>query len=330
MLQDAISLATRPARRKKILAHALGNSVLAPNGNPSDTLLNRFNLILLGVRAHVIADTWAHQDFAPIDHAMNTYYGVDNGSSFGATAHIRYTDGRGTEVKELLQPLPAMVGLTPKNLEAAPSGTSYLGHAWMGHFPDFSFVKWKYRPAWRMASDPAIERDNPAQYKNAFLELCSLFKKAQSGTLDPNDSNVKVALAAAATAISSGCDLSKIKNGRKHSEEQWLAYLKDVQYGSDRLGVPQDIIDCDKEPDQPAAVLSGCFGTPSFPLSLSRYGTFTVGVTSDLYLFQIAVDYHFQFVKNYLKTHDIMTFKSSWSQQDGPLASSGIEELFKE
>lgn len=319
MLNDAISLATNPSRLTKILRHARGGSALVPSDpTAAKKILDRFNLILLGVRAHVIADTWAHQDFSAISNAMNTYYDVNDGSGNPGTEKISYLD-TGSTWKTLV--LSRIQNPSNKNLEAAPSGTSYLGHGWMGHFPDFSFVKFKYRPGWRKSTEAPIERDNPTQYKAAFLELCSLFKRALGATLNPEDTAVKGHLANAATAISTGCDLSVSTNiGRKFSEGQWLTQMS-------ALGEPSVKIDCTQEPD-PKAVLEGVLEKPTGLSSATRYGTFTVGATSDIYLFQIAVDYQFQFVKRYLKNNNIMTFSGSWSQHDGPLPSTGLEALF--
>lgn len=45
------------------------------------------------------------------------------------------------------------------------------------------------------------------------------------------------------------------------------------------------------------------------------------------YLFQIAADYHFHFVKHYLETHNIYRFRGTWSQQTSAL-SPDVSRLF--
>ena len=92
------------------------------------------------------------------------------------------------------------------------------------------------------------------------------------------------------------------------------------------LGKPADVIDAAKEPDA-SAVLDGVIDQTK-ATSTTRYGTFYVHVLSDLYLFQIAADYHFQFVRHYLKNvAEIMEFSGSWSEQLGPLSVT-VSSLF--
>ncbi|HBZ06765.1 MAG TPA: hypothetical protein DEP03_10435 [Massilia sp.] len=58
LILDTIRCASDEGRLVEILEHAAGGSDIL-NNNREDNL-HRFRLILLGVRAHVIADTWAH------------------------------------------------------------------------------------------------------------------------------------------------------------------------------------------------------------------------------------------------------------------------------
>jgi hypothetical protein len=88
------------------------------------------------------------------------------------------------------------------------------------------------------------------------------------------------------------------------------------------FGTPT-IIDAEKEPD-PNAVLSGMLEKST---AWSRYGTYVVHARSDLYLFQIAADYHFHFVRHWLKDKGIRNFTGSWSSQMGPVAPT-ISDLF--
>ncbi|MBD3560138.1 hypothetical protein H6S82_14925 [Planktothrix sp. FACHB-1355] len=98
-----------------------------------------------------------------------------------------------------------------------------------------------------------------------------------------------------------------------------------------QIEAPIDLIDAKKEPDE-KTVLSGQidYNPHSLdPLGKTRYGTFYINLYSDLYLFQIAADYQFHFVKNWTKTHKIGTsdlFEDSWSIQLGPL-SDRISEI---
>lgn len=306
LLHDAIQCATDAERLEQILFRALGGWELLRTPN-RDGCIDRFNLILLGVRAHVIADTWAHQDFCGLSHKMNTYWDVAGGMGRQA---IEYQDV-GDEWHRVV-----LSSTSHENLQAVPNGTSYLGHGWMGHFPDYSFTKFRYKPCWRPSSEEPLVRNNPEQYTHAFLELCSLFAQARSSTLRPQ--GIRDKLEAAKRAFSSPCVIANPQVcPRKHSAEKWITEMH-------KVGVNRPIfIDAKLEPDE-HAVLDGMIQQST---SSTRYGDYVVNATSDLYLFQIAVDYHFHFVRHWLAERNILTFGGSWSKQLGPLPHL-ITDLF--
>ena len=90
---------------------------------------------------------------------------------------------------------------------------------------------------------------------------------------------------------------------------------------------PADMIDTSREPD-PKAVLEGQIDYQS--ARGTRYGTYSIHYTSDLYLFAIAVDYQFHLVKKWLLGHDIGAelFSDTWSSKNGPL-QTGLNALFQ-
>ena len=112
------------------------------------------NLVLVGLRLHILADTWAHSYFAGIAHsevndAGNDVYMIDN---YEIKRRMRW--GLGGEVS------------TP----AAPSmhAFNYLGHGRMGHLPDYPWIKYEYFPQW--AKEPIV-KDNPSDFLKAFNQM---------------------------------------------------------------------------------------------------------------------------------------------------------------
>lgn len=322
IIMDAIKCATNDARLESIFSHAKGGHEIL-NNNREDNL-RRFKLILLGVRAHVIADTWAHQDFCGLNNVMNTYWDVNyepsswqnplsllNPSKWRQS--IEYDDGTTSGWKnQVLSYSEAKIGRLSKNFEATPNATSYLGHGWMGHLPDFSFVKFRYKPCWANP-ETAIERDNPKEYQSAWVELVSLFTQAKGkGQLNPTDGEFKNDLDKAKEAIQSPHKLASRDTGRKSSANAW-------QKAFNNLSSPN--IDVDLEPDS-KTVLDGIVEKiETIPLDITdRYGTYFVNISSDLYLFQIAADYHFHFVKKYLERHNIYKFSGRLSQKENALS----------
>lgn len=320
LILDAVSCATDDARLEAILGYAKGGAEILQR-NRADNI-RRFRLILLGVRAHVIADTWAHQDFCGLNNVMNTYWDVEYDPTSWNPLHIfspgrqsiNYQDGTGAGwTNQVLSWAEAKSGLLSKNFEATPNGTSYLGHGWMGHLPDFSFVSFSYKPCW---ADPqvATERNNPMAYQWAWVELVSLFTQAMGrGHLNLDD-DFRPALGNAVRAINSPCHLAGHGTGRSASASAWQGIFGDP---------PSTLIDVDAEPD-PRAVLDGAVELTTV---VDRFGTDLVTVDSDLYLFQIAADYHFHFVKHYLQAHGLYRFSGTWSLQVSALAPE-VSQLF--
>ena len=309
LLADAIACANSESRLEKILARAQGGWELLRAPNKADCI-KRFNLILLGVRAHVIADTWAHQDWAGISNDINIYFDIDS-SSVGRQA-IKYTDSKG-EHKVILK------SSNHENLQAVPNGTSYLEHGWMGHFPDYSFVKYEYKPRWRKQEDPSLVRDNPLEYRSAFLELCSLMSRSRGQTFSPMKNREK--MKAAETAWSTPCEIAD----RSVCPRQFSSLAWRKEMAKAHIEAPSTLINAKLEPD-PRAVMDGLLHKTK-SMKTTRYGTLTINAKSDLYLFQIAADYHFHFVRHWLKQKGIMEFEGSWSQKLGPLPHL-ITDLF--
>lgn len=303
MIEDAVAC-SEEKRLKQILERSLGGWELLNNKDVN--CVNLFKLMLLGVRSHVVADTWAHQDHAPYADDINTYWDINDG--WGRQG-IEYQDSNNTWTYVVLTSADKFVGNS--NFEAAPNKGGKLGHGWMGHFPDYSFVKYRYKAAWRGSKAAALVRDNPTQYKYAWLELCSMLNQANgNGYFFPSQKESIVAKAV--NAISAACDLSDKKNiPRGYSAARWKEQFRST------FGVPADQIDAVKEPD-PLAVLPGELARPGS--YSSRYNFFTITCASELYLFQIAADYHFQFVKQWLAKHGIMQFTGSWSKQLGAVS----------
>jgi hypothetical protein len=303
LFQDAVQCLTDEKRLEQIVECAVGGREILASPDKED-ILNRFALLFLGARAHTIADTWAHQDWSPVNNEVNTYWDVN--SDWLGRQSIDYMDVGGQWKNDVLS------SLKHENMQAVPNGTTYFGHGWMGHFPDYSFIKYRYKPCWRSQNDAPHERDNPVQFKHAFLELCSLFTRVKGGKFDPlaRESLLK----AAQRSIGSHCQVAKECNcPRYFSSQQWMMEM-------DKLNIepPGDIIDARLEPD-PNAVLRGQVDHQS--ALGTRYGTYYVNYTSDLYLFAVALDYQFHQVKKFLLNHNIGTalFTDSWAKQNGPL-----------
>jgi len=329
----------------------------------------RFLNILTGLRSHVIADTWAHQDFTGVRSVINTYYDVDDVKKkpYGIRYKVpvdekkkqyyrmKYGDdykfpgedytyrvlweghpfqgmehtGKDEEYKRVTADKAFKQLKKERNnvFAAAPAigKLAYLGHGWMGHLPDYSFISYKYRPTW-MKNYAQHERNNPEVYLDAFYDILYLLhvvkekEKEQSPWLIPwllkvtkTKDLIKKAITSVWTANS--------EIPRVFSADAWRTCIKDMSY---QLPPPLNTFietgDHAKLDGEQNVTFKG-------KKVLTAYGTFTMeimndkGKPCDFYLFQLAADYHFHYVKSWLKIFRKHTLNDSWSTQPGPLGS---------
>ena len=147
--------------------------ICGPNGElVKDTieLASGKSLQHIGIAMHVLADTWAHQRFAGtpslvINNADNNFVEI-------------MPDG--TERKIVFKHAPgASDDLENSKYNSTVFNTSEnnilnLGHGHAGHLPDYSFIRYKYMPAWdgyRMCL-----KDNPSDYYKAFCQMVYAMK----------------------------------------------------------------------------------------------------------------------------------------------------------
>ena len=128
-----------------------------------------------GIAMHILADTWAHRYFAgtPSMVINNTDYDFyellpeqasDAGSekSFSERQiHFRHNPSAPDDIEN---------GFYTNTLyQISESSVMCLGHGRAGHLPDYSFVRYRYLPAW--GGYEAVVKDNPSEYYNAFCQM---------------------------------------------------------------------------------------------------------------------------------------------------------------
>ena len=145
--------------------------ICGPNGDlVVDTveLARGGGLQAAGIAMHVLADTWAHRYFAGtpslvINNTNEHFY------------EIRSEEGHLVERKINFRHSPS----EPDDLEAgiytnsvAQGGENSimnLGHGRAGHLPDYSFMRYRYLPAWGGYRE--VVKNNPSDYLHAFCQM---------------------------------------------------------------------------------------------------------------------------------------------------------------
>ena len=150
--------------------------ICGPNGDllvKTVELAKEKSLQAVGIAMHVLADTWAHRYFAgtPSQVINNTDYWfyelIPEGESFRERAvTFRHNP---TEKDDLDKGI-----YTNTVYQFQESSVMSLGHGRAGHLPDYSFMRYKYLPAW--GDYEAVLKDNPSDYYKAFCQMVYAMK----------------------------------------------------------------------------------------------------------------------------------------------------------
>lgn len=110
----------------------------------------KFDILqLIGIRMHVLADTWAHQSFVGSpNYWINDVSDVQSGE---------------TEIKHNWTSTPG----------ASNYEITYLGHGRIGHLPDYGYAQYSYLPKW---SSVKIEVNNEQRFLSAFDQMVKAMK----------------------------------------------------------------------------------------------------------------------------------------------------------
>ncbi|MCR4596255.1 MAG: hypothetical protein K5673_05690 [Lachnospiraceae bacterium] len=163
--------ADKPKRTKRYM-HKY-RLICGPNGDlvkKTVELAKDRPLQSVGIAMHVLADTWAHMYFA------GTPSLVINDTSGDFMEMIDDAD----EVKITFRHNPS----APDDLDNSiytnslrqrdESSIMNLGHGRAGHLPDYSFIRYRYMPAWDEYR--LTIKDNPSDYYKAFSQMVYAMK----------------------------------------------------------------------------------------------------------------------------------------------------------
>lgn len=147
--------------------------ICKPNGQlVKDTvkLVKGRSLQAVGLAMHVLADTWAHQNFAGTPSLVinNTNFHFFELLEDGQRRKITFRNNPAAE-DDLQQSI-----YTNSLYQSQENTIMNLGHGRAGHLPDYSFVRYAYLPAW--ADYEEVIKDNPSDYYHAFCQMIHAMK----------------------------------------------------------------------------------------------------------------------------------------------------------
>ncbi len=125
-----------------------------------------------GLAMHVLADTWAHRYFAGTPSFV-----INDADDF---SEIREKDGQDEMVRIHFRHNPIAADDLEKDKftncirQDNENSIMNLGHGRAGHLPDYSFIRYRFMPAW--GDYEYIEKDNPSDYYHAFCQMISAMR----------------------------------------------------------------------------------------------------------------------------------------------------------
>lgn len=131
-----------------------------------------------GVAMHVLADTWAHRNFAGTPSLV-----INNTDSY---FYEILPDGDGFRERKVVfnhnpnsADDPEKGKYTNSVYQGSENSVMNLGHGRAGHLPDYSWARYRYMPAWGGYRE--IIKDNPSDYMNAFCQMVYALKYIRTG-----------------------------------------------------------------------------------------------------------------------------------------------------
>ena len=118
-----------------------------------------------GIAMHVLADTWAHRYFAGtpslvINNTNYHFYEIMPDNSERAVK-FRHSPSAPDDLEQGIY--------TNSIYQGNENSIMNLGHGRAGHLPDYSFMRYRYLPAWGDYEE--VVKDNPTEYYCAFCQM---------------------------------------------------------------------------------------------------------------------------------------------------------------
>ena len=147
--------------------------ICTPNGAlAADTvkLAKGGSLQAAGIAMHVLADTWAHRYFAGtpslVVNNTNSYFYEFMPDGTEREVSFRHSPGGADDPEH---------GIYNNSIyQSSERSIMNLGHGRAGHMPDYSYIRYKYLPAWGGYRE--IIKDNPHDYMCAFTQMIYAMK----------------------------------------------------------------------------------------------------------------------------------------------------------
>lgn len=267
---------------------------------------NRLALIFLGVRMHVLADTWAHQDFT--GGASNDINGA------GTLNYVYATQDNPDELA--ITNWTGSLWVLGKDTDCSvapnlPGDKACRGHGQMGHFPDYSWLKFIYPAAW-LPNNGYLLRNNPEQYIEAWRWLRQVMQECLGKTESSSSKNPLSSLQTTA-AYEVPKAIYEVISKPIQLDNTALSAVEKSELRWKKLALCTDIIK-EKRWNNEKGKFNNKMRTELGvvgDLPWTRHGTVKILQSSDLHLMEVASSMHYHWCTKWGKSNPNFEWKAS-------------------
>ncbi|TQX30411.1 DUF6765 family protein [Clostridioides difficile] len=158
-----------------------------PNSETVSSIINdliyfhsteEYKLQFIGMRMHVLADTWAHMYFI----GRPEWY-INDVKEFIAEESKYIEETKWTKAEEYRNGSWHAINVSGTPEVGGYEGIAYLGHGRMGHIPDYGYLNYRYIPNWSCTDDKVkIQKNNQDNFFKAFCQMVYALKCIKNGT----------------------------------------------------------------------------------------------------------------------------------------------------
>lgn len=172
--------ATKPRRTRRYMQKY--RLMCGPNGDlvkKTVELAKDKGVEHIGIAMHVLADTWAHMYYAGtpslvINNTDDSFFELVTEDNMEVSKQINFSHNP-TKADDIDRRI-----FVNSIYQSSENAIMNLGHGRAGHLPDYSYIKYKYMPAW--ADYKEIVKDNPSDYTKAFTQMVYAMKYLRGET----------------------------------------------------------------------------------------------------------------------------------------------------
>ena len=135
----------------------------------------------VGIAMHVLADTWAHANFAGTPSLVINNTNYEFYELFPSKGGYREKEITFVHKPSAPDDLDNSV-YTNSLYQSSEKSIMNLGHGRAGHLPDYSFIRYRYLPAWGDYEE--VIKDNPSDYMHAFTQMIQAMKYIRGNVPD--------------------------------------------------------------------------------------------------------------------------------------------------